>query len=226
MLLKYRKIHDFDLSREEMVHIQERLAQEVEIIPYQGVPQIVSGVDLSFQRDKAIAVIVTFDYKSLSLIDLTWAIEFVKTSYMPGFLAFRELPIFLKAWENLQVEPDVVFFDGQGYAHPRRMGLATHASFFIEKPTIGIAKSKLVGDFVEPGYKKGDYSFLYHKNEKIGIVLRTKDKVKPVFISPGNWLDFDDSLRFTLHFCTRYRIPEITRQAHIYTQKLKERGFW
>ncbi|HOK16593.1 MAG TPA: endonuclease V, partial [Defluviitoga tunisiensis] len=176
------------------------------------------------QANKAIAVITTFDYRSLSLIDVTWATDFVKTSYIPGFLAFRELPIFLKAWEKLQIEPEIVFFDGQGYAHPRRMGLATHASFFIEKPTIGIAKSKLIGDYVEPGYKKGDYSFLYHKNEKIGIVLRTKDKVKPIFISPGNWIDFRDSLEYTLNFCTKYRIPEITRQAHLYTQNLKERG--
>lgn len=206
-----------------MVNIQNTLAQQVEIVPYKSLPRVVSGVDLSFQANKAIAVITTFDYRSLSLIDVTWATDFVKTSYIPGFLAFRELPIFLKAWEKLQIEPEIVFFDGQGYAHPRRMGLATHASFFIEKPTIGIAKSKLIGDYVEPGYKKGDYSFLYHKNEKIGIVLRTKDKVKPVFISPGNWLDFNDSLEFTLHFCTKYRVPEITRIAHLYTQNLKER---
>lgn len=206
-----------------MVNIQNTLAQQVEIVPYKSLPRVVSGVDLSFQANKAIAVITTFDYRSLSLIDVTWATDFVKTSYIPGFLAFRELPIFLKAWEKLQIEPEIVFFDGQGYAHPRRMGLATHASFFIEKPTIGIAKSKLIGDFVEPGYKKGDYSFLYHKNEKIGIVLRTKDKVKPVFISPGNWIDFRDSLEYTLNFCTKYRIPEITRIAHLYTQNLKER---
>ena len=206
-----------------MVNIQNTLAQQVEIVPYKSLPRVVSGVDLSFQANKAIAVITTFDYRSLSLIDVTWATDFVKTSYIPGFLAFRELPIFLKAWEKLQIEPEIVFFDGQGYAHPRRMGLATHASFFIEKPTIGIAKSKLIGDYVEPGYKKGDYSFLYHKNEKIGIVLRTKDKVKPIFISPGNWIDFRDSLEYTLNFCTKYRIPEITRIAHLYTQNLKER---
>jgi Deoxyinosine 3''endonuclease (endonuclease V) len=107
--LKYKKIHSFDLSRKEMVNIQNTLAQQVEIVPYKSLPRVVSGVDLSFQANKAIAVITTFDYRSLSLIDVTWATDFVKTSYIPGFLAFRELPIFLKAWEKLQIEPEIVF---------------------------------------------------------------------------------------------------------------------
>ena len=221
--MKYKKIHSFDLSKQEMIKIQKDLAKNLQIVPYGKCPKIVSGVDLSFQKNKALAVIVTLDYKTLTILDVTFAIEEVKFQYIPGLLAFRELPIFLKAWKKLEIEPDIVFFDGQGYAHPRRMGIASHASFFIEKPTIGIAKSKLIGNYQNPDYKKGEYAFLYHQDEKIGVVLRTKDNVKPVFISPGNWVDFNDTLIFTLNFVGKYRIPEITRQAHLYTQTLKQR---
>lgn len=216
-------IHDFDLSPKEMVQLQKQLAQYIEITPFKGNPKIVSGVDLSFKKDEAIAVIVTMDYDKLSLIDVTYTIDKITFRYIPGLLAFRELPIFLKAWKKLQIDPDIVFFDGQGLAHPRRMGIATHASFFIEKPTIGIAKSKLVGNYTEPSKEKGNYSYLYHNKEKIGIVLRTKDNVKPVFVSPGNRVDFNNTLEFSLHFTLKYKVPEITRQAHLYSHYLKQR---
>jgi len=221
--MKYKLIHSFDMSPKDMVKIQKQLSNDVKLVHFSGEPSLVSGVDLSFQKDEGLAVIVTMDFKKLSLIDVTYAVDKVTLPYIPGLLAFRELPIFLKAWEKLQVEPDIVFFDGQGYAHPRRMGIATHASFFIEKPTIGIAKSKLIGEYEEPGKKKGKFTYLYHKDEKIGIVLRTRDNVKPIFVSPGNLVDFDNSLDFTYHFATKYKIPEITRKAHLYTQSLKQR---
>ncbi|PNR98298.1 endonuclease V [Petrotoga mexicana DSM 14811] len=221
--MKYKHIHSFDMSPKDMIKIQKQLAKEVKLIHFSDEPNLVSGVDLSFQKDEGLAVIVTMDFKKLSVIDVTYAVDKITLPYIPGLLAFRELPIFLKAWEKLQIEPDIVFFDGQGYAHPRRMGIATHASFFIEKPTIGIAKSRLIGEYEEPGKKKGEFTFLYHKGEKIGIVLRTRDNVKPVFVSPGNLVDFNNALDFTYHFATKYKIPEITRKAHLYTQSLKQR---
>lgn len=220
--MKYKKIHEFIPDIPFMKNIQLHLKEKLSFNKLSTVPKIISGVDLSISGDYAISVIVTMDYKTLKLLDITSAKDKIELEYIPGYLAFRELPVFLKAWELLKIDPDLVFFDGHGYAHPRRLGIASHASFFIEKPTVGIGKSLLVGKFIPPAPEKGSISNLVHNNEIIGAVLRTKDKVNPVFVSPGNFITLEESIKFTLDLTTKYRIPEITRIADLYSKKLKK----
>jgi deoxyribonuclease V len=220
--MKWNLIHNFENDIQKMKEIQLSLKEKINFQDLLKEPEIVCGVDLSLIGNQGLSVITTLDFKSLKLLDVTYSVENLQIEYIPGFLAFRELPVFLKAWELLQIEPDVVFFDGHGYAHPRRLGIATHASFFIEKPTVGIGKSLLVGNYEEPGNEKGDYSYLYHINEIIGAVVRTRKNVNPVFISPGNYITLEKAIQLSLKTTTKYRLPEITRIAHNYTQSLKK----
>ena len=141
--------------------------------------------------------------------------------YIPGLLSFREAPACIAAVEKLKVEPDVFVIDGQGIAHPRRLGLATHLGLFFDKPTIGCAKSRLTGYFENPPLEKGAYSLLKDKDEVIGAVVRTRTNVKPVFISVGNKCRLDDAIKITLDCTTKYRLPEPTRLAHQLVSKLK-----
>jgi deoxyribonuclease V len=134
--------------------------------------------------------------------------------YIPGLLAFREVPAVLAAVEKLQVAPDLFIFDAQGLAHPRRMGLATHAGLLLDWPSVGCAKSRLVGAYVEPGLERGDTSPLLDGTEQIGTIVRTRAGVKPVFVSIGHKTDLDTAVRFVLDCAPRYRLPETTRYAH------------
>nr|WP_129408142.1 endonuclease V [Marinitoga lauensis] len=220
--MKIYNIHDFNnLTPKQCIEIQKNLIEKLELFPLKKTPKIVAGVDLSFLNDLGIAIIVVID-ETFKLIDLVYHYQKIEFPYIPGLLAFRELPVFLEAWKKLNTKPDLVFFDGQGIAHPRKMGIATHGSFFINIPTIGIAKSRLYGTYDEPCIKKGCYSYLYGKNkEKIGVVLRTREKIKPVFVSPGNYVTIEESKEITLKFTSKYKIPEPTRLAHIYSQKIK-----
>ncbi|MDQ2753160.1 MAG: endonuclease V, partial [Bacteroidota bacterium] len=144
--------------------------------------------------------------------------------YIPGLLAFREVPALSKAWENLTRKPDVLVLDGHGIAHPRRMGIATHFGIALQTPTMGCAKSLLTGKYVEPGMEAGSVSDLFHKDELIGKVLRTKKNVKPVFISPGNLITMDESLELIKQCVGKYRIPEPTRLAHLFVNELRVKG--
>jgi deoxyribonuclease V len=219
--MEYKLVHTFEPEIAKMLEIQNSFKEKIIFRKLEKSPEIVSGVDLSIMGDYGLSVIVTFNFKTLEIIDIVYAREKLQMEYIPGFLAFRELPVFIKAWEKLKINPDIVFFDGHGYAHPRRMGIATHASFFIGRPTVGIGKSRLTGKFEEPGPEKGNYSYLYHKNEIIGAVLRTKLKVNPVFISAGNYITLDEAINYSLQLTTKYRLPEVTRITDAYTKKLK-----
>jgi deoxyribonuclease V len=148
--------------------------------------------------------------------------------YIPGLLSFREAPVCLAAVEKLQTQPDVFIIDGQGIAHPRRLGLATHLGLFLDKPTIGCAKSRLTGTFQEPPLEKGAYSLLKDEMRKkstepevIGAVVRTRTNVKPVFVSVGHKCLLEDAIRVVLDCAVRYRLPEPTRLAHQAVSKIK-----
>jgi deoxyribonuclease V len=134
--------------------------------------------------------------------------------YVPGFLSYRELPVLIKAYKKMQLEPDVILVDGQGIAHPRRLGLASHLGVVLGRPTIGCAKSHLFGQYAVPGVKRGMYTIMKNGDEAIGIVLRTRDNVKPLFVSPGHLVSADDCLSVVLKVTKRYRIPEPIRYAH------------
>jgi len=160
---------------------------------------------------------------SFETVETTHAIQKLSFPYIPGLLSFREAPVCIAAVEKLKLEPDVFIIDGQGIAHPRRLGLASHLGLFFDKPTIGCAKSRLTGQFEEPPPKKGTYSLLKDKDEVIGAVVRTRTNVAPVFVSVGNKCSLEGAIEVTLSCTTKYRLPEPTRLAHqlVSTLKLK-----
>jgi deoxyribonuclease V len=140
---------------------------------------------------------------------------------VPGLLSFRESPSVLEAWARLKTEPDAVMFDGQGLAHPRRVGIASHVGLLIERPTLGCAKSVLVGKYEEPGAERGSWTPLVDKGETVGAALRTKDRVQPIFVSPGHLIDLEAAVALTLRCHGGYRQPEPTRRAHLLVNALR-----
>jgi deoxyribonuclease V len=218
--------NNFNINKEEMEIIQNNLREKILIQPLVKEPKIICGVDLSYHKNKAIAVIVSFDYESLSEISMIYEVDDINCEYMPGFLAFRELPLFLKAWSKLNIDPDLVFFDGNGILHPRRMGIATHASFYINKPTIGNSKTHFIGEYKEPKLEKGAYEYIYDNNEVIGAIVRTRENIKPIYVSIGNFITLEEAIKHTLHFATNdSRISKVTRIADLYSKELKRTLF-
>lgn len=214
-------IHDFNCSLEEMIDIQNKLRQGLLIKPLNFQPKYISGVDLSYYNNSAIAVIITVDYPTLSIKEMVYATDKVGINYRAGFLAFRELPAFLKAWSNLTLEPDLVFFDGYGIVHPRRMGLATHASFFIRKPTVGIAKSKFIGIYTSPMNKRGSYTYITDNKEILGVSLKTKINNNPIYVSIGNFITLNEAITYTLGLTSdSQKIPLVIDLADYYGRKL------
>jgi deoxyribonuclease V len=179
-------------------------------------PRTVAGLDCAFSRDKQriVAAVVVQSLPDLRVIRTVKAVRPVTFPYIPGLLSFREAPVCLAALEKLDLEPDVFLVDGQGIAHPRRLGLAAHLGLFLERPTIGCAKSRLIGTYKEPGRQKGQHAWLYDGNEIIGAVLRTRTDVRCLFISIGHRCDLLAAIRTVLQCTTRYRLPEPTRLAH------------
>lgn len=170
-----------------------------------------------------VACAVVLRMPDFEVIETRTAWRKVTFAYIPGLLSFREAPVCIAAVQRLRNTPDVFIIDGQGIAHPRRLGLAAHLGLFFNKPTIGCAKSRLTGDFEEPGKNKGAHSLLKDGGEVIGAVLRTRSKVKPVFVSVGNKCRLKDAIRVVLACTTKYRLPEPTRLAHqlVSREKLK-----
>ncbi|MCX8082814.1 MAG: deoxyribonuclease V [bacterium] len=207
---------------EEASKIQIALKQHV-CLKY-TLPKIerVAGADTAYYNGMIIGGIIIFEFPHLRIIERRFATLPVTFPYIPGFLAFREGPVLLKVFEKIINTPDVIIFDGQGIAHPRRMGIATHLGILLNKPSIGCAKSVLVGEYLFPEKEKGRYSLLKDKGEFIGAVLRTKEGVNPVFISPGHKIDLLNSIDIVLKCTTIYRLPEPVRQAHIFVNELKK----
>jgi len=204
------------MNLEKLIKEQKKISEKIKIITLKNKIEKVAGIDISFYGDNAICSIVILDFKTLTEIENILYKDKANFPYISGFLAFREGPIILKAIEKIKNKPDIYIFDGQGIAHPRKCGIASHIGVLIEKPTIGVGKSHLYGKYKEPDNKKFSFSYLYDKEKnKIGVVLRTKENCKPVFISPGNLIDINDSIDVIKKCTTIYRIPEPTRLAHI-----------
>ncbi len=180
-----------------------------------------AGTDVSFSRNSDLvwAGVVVLSYPDLKEKEEKWVRERAGFPYIPGLLSFREIPPVIKAMERLETEPDLILCDGQGIAHPRRLGLASHLGLLLNKPTIGCAKSRLIGQFSAVGRNRGDYTGLWDKGLEIGAVLRTRTGVRPLFISPGNRITLEESLRIVLECCPLYRIPEPIRRAHTLVNK-------
>ena len=234
-----KNLHNWNLSVTEAIALQKRLAGRVRLTPVRKTPKLVAGLDCAFSKNgrEIIAVVIVLKLPvfgtwhglparentakmvvppgiHFEIIETATVVQKVNFPYIPGLLSFREAPACIAAVEKLKTKPDAFIIDGQGIAHPRRFGIASHLSLFFDKPTIGCAKSRLIGDFEEPAFEKSSYSLLKDKGETIGAVLRTRTKVKPVFVSVGNKCTLEDATRIVLACTTKYRIPEPTRLAH------------
>ena len=175
----------------------------------------IGGVDVSIQSETARAAIVVIRFPELTPIEGVTADAPLVFPYVPGLLAFREGPAVLAAWDQLQTKPDLVMFDGQGIAHPRGLGIASHMGLWLERSTIGVAKSRLYGNHAEVGPRRGDHAALIDRNgNAIGTVLRTKERTNPLYISPGHLMDVPHATEFVLACIAGYRLPEPTRWAH------------
>lgn len=209
-------LHAWDVSPSEAISIQRQLCCHVCLerdITATDV-QRVAGIDVGIKGDVARAAVVVLSYPALELLDVALAEAPVSFPYVPGLLTFREGPVVLAALARLEVDPDLMVFDGQGVAHPRRLGIAAHIGVLVNRPSIGCAKSRLWGKHQEPGPEKGDYALLRDGREVIGAVLRTRSRVKPVYVSVGHRIDLKRAIDYVLGCCSRYRLPETTRLAH------------
>ena len=221
--MKVGGLHGLDLSPPEARRLQEELASRVVAGPALDLGGVrhVAGADVSTQGDMAYATVVVLDFPGLSPVEVQGFEEPLGFPYVPGLLSFRELPSVVGALEKVQTEVDALILDAQGIAHPRRMGLASHLGIFLDVPTVGCAKSLLVGSFEEPGREKGSATDLVHRGEVVGRVVRTRERVSPVYVSVGNGIDLSSAVELVLACCTKYRLPEPTRQAHNAANRLR-----
>jgi len=220
-------LHSWDVDFREAIRIQGMLRHLVfcdeDLCPEKL--EMVAGSDISYamKSDLLYAVICVFTYPRLELVEVSSAAGVVSFPYVPGLLSFREGPILLKAFEKLKSRPGLVIFDGHGIAHPRGLGLASHMGILLDLPTIGCAKKALVGSWEEPPAHAGAFSPLVHEGQAVGDVLRTKEKVRPVFVSPGHKLGRRAAREIVLSCCRGYRLPEPTRLAHLEVNKLRRK---
>ena len=221
--MKTKNLHGWDLSYSRAREVQASLAGQVQFVQLRENPKVVAGIDCAFSKDgeKILAAVVVLRLPDFEVVEMTSAVRKVTFPYIPGLLSFREAPVCIAAVGKLKSRPDVFIIDGQGIAHPRRLGLAAHLGLFFGKPTIGCAKSRLTGDYEEPPPEKGAYTSLTVQSERIGAVLRTRTGVKPVFVSVGHKCVLEDAVRIVLECAVKYRLPEPTRLAHQTVSKLK-----
>ncbi len=210
-------LHPWILDPGEAARIQAKLRDQL-VLEWDSRPvKTVAGIDLGIKNELARAAIVVFQYPELKPLTAVTANVPLVFPYIPGLLAFREGPAVLTAWKKLSIDPDLLMFDGQGIAHPRGMGIAAHMGLWLQKPSIGVAKSRLYGRHAEVGPHPGDRVELrdQHDPERIiGAVLRTRERSKPLYISPGYLMDVENAVNFVLACCRGYRLPEPTRWAH------------
>lgn len=215
--------HRWDLTAKEARELQETLRRNIVRSWEPKDIRCIAGADVSYSKaeKKIFAAVVLLSYPGLKLQASAQAIGLARFPYIPGYLSFREGPVLAEAFKKLKLQPDVVIFDGHGEAHPRGFGLASHMGLLLDIPSIGCAKSILVGEYDEPGARRGSYNFLHHKGEQIGAALRTREGVKPVFVSIGHRIDLHKAIDFCFNSAARYRLPEPVRLAHIFVNELR-----
>lgn len=219
----FKKLHDWPETPREAVELQKRLREEVRTAPLAREVRTIAGADISFNKFEptVYAGIVVLNLPELEVVEEVGVVSETRFPYVPGLLSFRETPSVLEAWSQLKTEPDALMLDGQGLAHPRRVGIACHVGLLIERPTLGCAKSVLVGNYEEPATERGSWTELVHKGEVVGAALRTKRNVQPIFVSPGHLIDLEGTIDLTLQSDGGYRQPEPTRRAHLLVNALR-----
>lgn len=214
--MKACKLHDWAISPSRAIEIQRELAGRVERGGEPGEVRLIAGVDVSVSRrtGMAQAAVVLLSFPGLDPLEACTTESEVRFPYVPGLLSFREAPVILEAFEDLTRVPDLIMVDGHGLAHPRRFGLASHLGLLWGRPTIGCAKSRLCGEHEPPGIDRGSQAALIDRGETIGIVLRTRTGVKPLFVSTGHLISLEAAVKWVLACGCGYRLPEPTRLAH------------
>jgi deoxyribonuclease V len=239
-------LHSWNVSVEQAIRIQEALkdriilkntfskvhpvrnssgvsnpAVEQQRIISNGVKTIGGGdVAYSKNEDFLFGAIVVLSFPGMEILDTATASGKIPFSYIPGLLTFREGPILIKTFQRLKLKPDVMIYDGQGIAHPRGIGLASHMGLWLDLPSIGCAKTPLLDEFISPGRLKGSFEWIRKEGKKMGAVLRTREHVKPLFVSPGHRIDLPTSIQLILQSCKGYRFPEPLRKAHQLSRKM------
>jgi len=207
--------HPWTLTVEEATAIQNQLSGEIITSDQLGEVNYVAGVDVGFEDNYAIsrAAVAVLSFPELQLIEQAIARRPTNFPYIPGFLSFREVPVVLDALSQIKITPDLILCDGQGIAHPRRFGLACHLGLLITVPTIGVAKSRLIGQHEELPPEKGNWQPLRHRGEVIGAVVRSRTGVKPLYVSPGHRISLPTAIDYVMRCTPKYRLPETTRWA-------------
>lgn len=209
-------LHEWNLTAQQAVELQKQLAYEVvREDKFSEAVKTVAGIDLGYDisTDSSRAVVVVLSFPDLQLIETVEAILPIQFPYVPGLLSFRETPVAIKALEKLENAPDLILCDGQGVAHPRRFGIACHIGIIADVPTIGVGKSILVGKYENLGEQRGSISPLIHRKEQVGVALRTREKVQPIYVSVGHRISLETSVKYVMQCTPKYRLPETTRLA-------------
>ncbi len=201
--------------------IQRALKEKIRIAPLQKKPEYVAAADAAFCGDIVFSVASLYRVPGLIHLSNASSESNAGFDYVPAFLAFREGKTIIEAIRKLRISPDVILIDGQGIAHPEGVGIASHIGVLLNVPTVGCAKTRLVGDYEQPASKKGSWTYLYYRGMKVGAVLRTKSNVKPLFVSPGHMIDIESSIEMVMECVTNYRIPEPLRTADRLSKKMK-----
>ena len=215
--MRVGSLHSWQVSTAQALEIQQRLATQVSKKSAVTTPRFIAGVDISTGKGEGMATgaVVVLNYPELRVVETKVARGNLNFPYIPGFLSFRESPLTLAACQQLTIAPDLILVDGQGIAHPRRLGLASHLGLLLNTPTIGCAKSLLCGSHEAPSIEPGSYTEVVDKGEIIGVALRTKRGVKPVYVSIGHKVDLQTAIYWIMKCCHGYRLPEPTRLAHL-----------
>jgi len=215
--MKARELHSWQVSVAEAKDIQRRLAAQVSKTDAVREPRLIAGADISAPGRRGVArgAVVVVNYPGLEVVETSVVEESLSFPYVPGLLSFRESPLVLAACAKLRMSPDLLLVDGQGLAHPRRFGLASHLGLLLDMPAIGCAKSRLCGSHASPGAEPGSYAELVDGGEVVGVVLRTKEGSPPLYVSIGHKVDLASAIKWVMCCCRGHRLPEPTRLAHL-----------
>jgi deoxyribonuclease V len=209
-------LHSWKVCVEEATRIQEALRNRIILKKTFSKIKSIGGGDVAYSKsgDLLFGAIVVLSFPHMEILDTAISDGRVSFPYIPTLLSFREGPILIKTFQKLKIKPDIMIYDGQGIAHPRGMGLASHMGLWFDLPSIGCAKTPLLDEFIPPGPSGGSFEWIRREGKKVGVVLRTKEGVKPLFVSPGHRIDLMTSIRLVLESCRGFRIPEPLRRAH------------
>ena len=221
-----KPLHSWNVSVEEAFRIQEALKDRIILKKSFSKVRTIGGGDVAYSKEENIlfGAIVVLSFPGMEILDLATADGRITFPYIPTLLSFREGPILIKTFQRLKIKPDVIIFEGQGIAHPRGMGLASHMGLWFDLPSIGCAKTPLLDGFISLGPSKGSFEWIQKEGKKVGAVLRTKEKVKPLFVSPGHRIDLMTSIELILESCKGFRFPEPLRKAHQASRNMLHRA--